>query len=405
MEKQGEKTKGKNKRRRALRVLCVLLFCCILMAERAAAKEDSAVSEARDGVVRVVCAAEEGVWVGSAFCIHKDEEGRCVFLTNSHVVLIEETGKLGDIYIPLASPEAGEVLSDDWAVCDVLYYDEMQDPDIAVVRTREPVDGIRILPLLPGSEVNVGDTIYALGYPGAVDDEDAITAEAGDVTVTRGTVSRFTTRNDRPNSKLIQHDAVTSGGNSGGVLITEDGAAIGVHSSGILSENTNVKYNFAVSIDQAMEILDRLEIPYTIYEKKTQSGELSFVLLAAGTAAVLAAGGILFRKKKKAPRKGESFTLVAENGVLSGQSWLIQGNTLLIGREEECQVKFPPDEKGISRRHASLTVNGTAVTLMDLNSTCGTFVRGKQLQPQIPVTVVRGESFWIGSKENTFSVR
>lgn len=382
--------------------LFVIMCCCADPGARVEAQDASAVAEARSGVVRVLEYATKedgtmGLYTGSAFCIHIDEEGRCVFLSNTHVVWDEYQDMLAEIYIPLASPEEGGYLTDDLVACDVLYYEENADPDIAVIRTQEPVEGIRILPLLSSSEMEAGDTVYALGYPGAVD--DAITAEAEDVTVTKGTLSRFTVLESHPKGKLMQHDAVISGGNSGGVLLTEDGAVIGINTYGI-GDN----YSYAIIIDQAMEVLDSLGIPYTLYE--TKDSFLGPVGIGIIGVLILGAAWILIRRKKKsASGKGVVFTLVAESGTLEGQSWMIQGQPLLMGREEVCEVKFPPEEKGISRRHASLTVNGAAVTLLDLDSSCGTFVKGERLQPQIPVTMVRGEKFWIGSRENTFVIR
>jgi hypothetical protein len=74
-----------------------------------------------------------------------------------------------------------------------------------------------------------------------------------------------------------------------------------------------------------------------------------------------------------------------------------------LGREGQGQP--PPDvdltpfggrEKGVSRRHASLRVDGKQLLLMDLHSANGTKLNGEPLLPQEPVRLLDGDEIWLG---------
>lgn len=83
--------------------------------------------------------------------------------------------------------------------------------------------------------------------------------------------------------------------------------------------------------------------------------------------------------------------------VLSGKA------EFLLGRESQGQA--PPDvdftphggrEKGISRRHAILRLDGKQLLLMDLNSANGTKLNGESLHPQEPVRLLDGDEIRLG---------
>jgi hypothetical protein len=72
-------------------------------------------------------------------------------------------------------------------------------PDIAILKAVDTIPGRKTMPLLDESvDVEAGDTVYALGYPGASDAIESDTygsklvAGIEDVTLTRGIVSRLT---------------------------------------------------------------------------------------------------------------------------------------------------------------------------------------------------------------------
>jgi pSer/pThr/pTyr-binding forkhead associated (FHA) protein len=75
----------------------------------------------------------------------------------------------------------------------------------------------------------------------------------------------------------------------------------------------------------------------------------------------------------------------------------------ILGRESQAQL--PPDvdlnpyggrEKGVSRRHASLRVDGKQLLLMDLGSANGTKLNGESMRPQEPVRLMDGDEIRLG---------
>src|SRR5699024_8809518 len=67
--------------------LLILLAVSMLTGSALAAGDKSAVSDACNGVVRILVELEDGVYsFGSGFCVGEAEDGKDVFITNWHVV-------------------------------------------------------------------------------------------------------------------------------------------------------------------------------------------------------------------------------------------------------------------------------------------------------------------------------
>lgn len=67
------------------------------------------------------------------------------------------------------------------------------------------------------------------------------------------------------------------------------------------------------------------------------------------------------------------------HGGLKGDICEFDGNEISIGRLPSCSVRFPADEPGVSREHATIVRDGNQFKLTDL-SRFGTFVNGKQVK-------------------------
>ena len=65
-----------------------------------------------------------------------------------------------------------------------------------------------------------------------------------------------------------------------------------------------------------------------------------------------------------------------------------------LGRGEECDVRLA--SSSVSRRHAVLRIRASGLTLQDLGSSNGTFIRRERLSPQHETAVDPGESFCVG---------
>ena len=114
--------------------------------------------------------------------------------------------------------------------------------------------GLPTAELGASSDVAVGDDVVAIGNALAL---------RGGPTVTRGIVSALDRSLDTEGgniSGLIQTDASISSGNSGGPLVNASGQVIGINTAVASSGRGSAAENivFAIAIDQATPVLDRL---------------------------------------------------------------------------------------------------------------------------------------------------
>lgn len=440
-------------------------------------------NEARNGVVRVLT-FYEGVRVynldgsyegdlrtpsvyissGSAFGVGTAGEETDVFVTNRHVV--EGTDYVtitidGTYYYLRLDRTSVAILLDDYGYtaangldssrsvpCDVLYEADEDHADLAVLRAAEPISGRMALPLLDQNvEPEAGSTVYALGYPsstdsGTVDSSNSVTSYAGSaerVTVTDGIVSlhtNFVNSNDKK-IRVIQHTATINHGNSGGPLITAEGAVAAVNTWGYGQDvNTGDQQAFAaIEIEYVQDILDDLKISYDVYTPG--SGNSVVVIAAAAAVAVLLIVLVVIlivRAGKKKPdpipvmdpvgpvridppvRRDPPVVdrpstpdsrprLQCTAGAFAGKRFSLD-NSLRIGRDPgKNDLVFPAETQGVSSVHCVLMVDGVTVWLKDLGSTYGTYLEGgRRLAANESVQLRIGEKFYLGSEREAFVI-
>lgn len=131
---------------------------------------------------------------------------------------------------------------------------ESRASDFAIINLNETI-GNRVPVVLGDSEaVEATQLVYALGFPASVAElQNKNTYTSSDVTITDGKVSKL---NSSDGTDYIQHGAILTDGNSGGPLVDESGAVIGIN------KGSHDDYYYAISINQIKEILDALEIQY-----------------------------------------------------------------------------------------------------------------------------------------------
>ena len=161
--------------------------------------------------------------------------GEGLILTNHHVI---EGSTTVDIRTSDGRLLEGEVLGSDART------------DIAVISVG-PGSGLPVATLAVGDELEVGQLSIAIGSPFQLQQ-----------TVTSGIISAL----DRPIyngvglNAMIQTDAAINPGNSGGALADRNGRVIGINTA-IQTDgigNSNIGVGFAVPIDTAMSIADRI---------------------------------------------------------------------------------------------------------------------------------------------------
>nr|MBA2625338.1 trypsin-like peptidase domain-containing protein [Acidimicrobiia bacterium] len=160
-------------------------------------------------------------------------------LTNAHVV---------DGATSLAVTIAGESES---RSAEVVASDT--DADLALLQVAD-TDGLVAAPLGSASDLQVGDSVVAIG--------NALALEGGP-TVTAGIVSaldRTIGTSDGTLEGLVQTDAAISSGNSGGPLVNAAGEVVGINTavaaSGAGVSASNI--GFAISIDTARQVAGAL---------------------------------------------------------------------------------------------------------------------------------------------------
>jgi len=301
------------------------------------------------------------------------------------------------------------------------------DVDIALCKlSSDPTDKIKALPIQLKETVEIGDEVYAIGYPSTsryFNYENRL--DSKDSTVKNGIISKFQKTTGLTGTKTPFESYETTAelitGMSGGPLISkETGAVVGVNAFLVADSSQAASARYAVSIDYLAKMLDNEGISYKV--AGTDSSISPAIIIGIVIAVILVAGIIavvLFMTKKPAnnvPANGNNMTvnqdaprkyyLLGVSGPLSGKKYGITSSAV-IGRDKiKCNILFPIDQPGVSGLHCEVKISGSVLTLTDYNSSYGTFLEnGTKLSANTPVVLNSGAKFWVGSKENVFEVR
>ena len=259
------------------RIASIILALMLLLSLTACAKDGGEVAkDSREGVVRILVLDVEGYyWCGSGFGVGEVGEPTEYFVTNWHVINPEASN--GYCYEALkvwimknnSAVDNGIVDETQLIPCKIIYGGpDTGYPDVAIIKAAEAPEDRVALPIFTGDDyVESGDTVYALGYPAANDVIEQSTygssmvAEVEDCSITRGIVSRRTKSGTFGDTKVIQHDARISGGNSGGPLITQKGAVVGLNTYGFgeYEENMDRYYRTFFALLKEPEFRSRVE--------------------------------------------------------------------------------------------------------------------------------------------------
>lgn len=101
---------------------------------------------------------------------------------------------------------------------------------------------------------------------------------------------------------------------------------------------------------------------------------------------------------ESAPEEGEPVVEREVALTFGGKRHEIVAPRVVLGRSKDCDIHVP--DPNVSRRHAEVRLEGSAYTLVDLDSTNGIEVGGRKLKQ---VRLEDGTRFTIGSTEIVFS--
>lgn len=484
-------------------ILTVLALLAAFLCIPAQAAE-TPVTEAMNGVVRIVAIEyrtqeaidqETGAVIvrtarvistGTGFAIGEAGKSSAIFATNHHVVTNDDHQLVDEVYIVLDNEwydafvkgyETGKLdeAMKHMVKCEVVYTpDEL--PDYAIIRAERVITERVALPLLSAKEAIPGETIYALGFPGAADyvtadyisatgnvGIDDIVATVGDMTVTKGAVSRLTTSKGEADTEVIQIDAQIGHGNSGGPLVTEEGYVIGLNTFSI--DGTDMMLNYSVQIDYIIErcnhlnqtgvlpgfeptVVSRVIPPHTDSTDPTETtkpdgpiigGGISILIIALIVLAVIVAVVLIlvFSKKKNpapkaapavkpaAPKAADAYPktmpavdvigktmpaysltmrLVGVDGFFAGRRFAID-RPLKLGRGPQNDLVFGSDTAGVSGAHCVLTPVAEGVEIKDLGSSYGTILgNGTKLGKDQTAILKEGDTFCLGGQKQMFKI-
>lgn len=434
-------------------LMMAAVLMCVLLTVPVGADGD-AVSEARAGVVRILRhdATDGKFYKGSGFAIGVEGQKIDTFVTNNHMVANSIA-----VYVVLDYiGEGGTYLK-----ADIIK--TWESPDLAIISLSTPVSTWKPLPLMSQKYVKTAQDVYALGFPGTADVLDDLSykypSTPDDVTVTRGIISKQFVQVE--GAAYYQTDTAISGGNSGGPLVTEDGAVIGVNAKGVVINDAPTGTNGTVHIDYIIEALDGLKIAYTtvtppippdppppdpiIPDPPTPDNGNRIVFIAALAVLAIVLVILVIRRGKAqqviANEKVPAFssaksanpippapqpallddmtapvidrTVPVNNMQIAGISGQFAGNSfalhdhIVIGRSKgECGIVFSKGTPGVSAIHCEVqNVRGKAF-LIDRGSSYGTFVRdGMKLEAGQPHPLENSDAFYLGTPENKFVMR
>lgn len=389
--------------------------------------------EARNSVVMVysylqLTDGQSAGAMGTGFAIGKPGEAVEYIVTNGHVV---DYGYIG----PKAY--AGQVYSagvqvyfsaaeNQYVSAEVVYYSPSNEKDIAIIKLPSKTDKRKPITIKNADAVSIGDTAYALGYPGvASNSQQFSTYDENDITLTRGIISKRT-KPAWSTYDAFQMDVYINHGNSGGPLVDEQGCLIGINASGAVDEQGKSEgVNFAITSGELVKILDSEHIPYAM-----AGGGLSrvpswfaYVFLPMGI--LMLAGGILLLVAQKNGQRVSSFagarlsksgqgpagkgaTLLGITGKYAGQHFDFLTGKVVLGRDPAaCNIVFDRDTPGISGRHCQIAYDREqdCFVITDLGSTYGTFLdNGKKLTANVPEKIYAGDTFYLADNANRFVV-
>ena len=217
--------------------------------------------------------------------------------------------------------------------------------DLAVIRVDAPRSALHPLRLADSDQVQVGDTVYAIGNPFGLDR-----------TMTAGIVSALGRDIQAPNGlsipKAIQTDAAINHGNSGGPLLDTRGAVIGINDqieSGAVDGNVGV--GFAVASNTIRTIVPQLiatgHAPHAWLGVEVAQLDPQ---VAAALDNLPAQGVLVVAVVHRSPAAGAGLKSGTRQVTVDGQSVLLGGDVIVSADGK--QIRSPAQLSNVVSAHS-----------------------------------------------------
>lgn len=245
---------------RLILVVAILLAALSLGASQSVlAIEEQARDRALASAAFIAILDQNGEMMGSGSGTFISADG--LILTNFHVVGNPDTGELyrRDGLVGIG------VIEDPTEPAIPRFYAQVVvgDPtlDLAVVRVVSYLDGdplparlnLTYIPFGDSDALGFGDDVISIGFPGV-----GIVDEVISLTYTEGSVAGFVSEGGV--KVWIKTDALTGPGNSGGMVINDEGEIIGVHTAGSSDPQSAARISLERPINLAYDLIRKAQV-------------------------------------------------------------------------------------------------------------------------------------------------
>jgi S1-C subfamily serine protease len=163
----------------------------------------------------------------------------------------DATGNIITNFHVIQNADVAQVTLGDQSIWKARRVGVAPDKDLAVLRIDAPANRLRPIPLGTSKELQVGQSVFAIGNPFGLDQS-----------LTTGVISALgreiesVTR--RPIQGVVQTDAAINPGNSGGPLLDSAGRLIGVNTAIYSPSGASAGIGFAIPVDTVNRIVPEL---------------------------------------------------------------------------------------------------------------------------------------------------
>jgi serine protease Do len=261
--------------------------------------------------------------------------------------------------------------------------------DLAIIETNEKSGDY--FPLENPDKIKIGEKVFAIGNPGTAFDVYKFNLSEG--------IVNNIVEQDIPleyfqvKALAVLHSATINTGNSGGPLINENGAVVGINSY-YLTGKQNL--NFAIHVKELIKILDENDLSYS----KAGTDIFLFIIFVFCIILLIAAiivSILIYIKKNRAHKPAAVFSpsnipTIRAFLYYNNQGFEITQGGISIGRDESAGLRIFDDT--ISRNHCRVYFENGNYCISDLGSKNGTFVNDRKI---IRETLNPGDTIKIGS--------
>lgn len=99
-----------------------------------------------------------------------------------------------------------------------------------------------------------------------------------------------------------------------------------------------------------------------------------------------------------------NLTIQGISGVHGGVAFRMTRSEILVGSDQSCRLSYPVNTPGIAPQHCKLLQQNGGVYLADLGTPGGTWLNGSRCTPMKGYLLKSGDTFWLGSQDQSFRV-